>query len=80
MTHFYVVYQAWNFLYLMPTTVLIINVFFPFQGARDQNMPISHLMEIFLQHNMLYNNKMDFRWILEDANNNWEYFTITTCI
>lgn len=68
--HLSVVYQAWNYLYPMPTSVLIINMFFLFQGAGDQNMPTSHLMEIFLQHNRLYNNKMGFRWILDVTNDN----------
>lgn len=78
--HLSVVYQAWNYLYPMPTSVLIINMFFLFQGAGDQTMPTSHLMEIFLQHNRLYNNKMGFRWILAVTNDNQGYFTIQTCI
>lgn len=49
-------------LYLLITSMLISNVFFLFQGAGIQNMPTCQLMEIFLWHNMLYNNKIGFRW------------------
>ena len=49
-------------LYLLIISMLIINVFFLFQGAGIHNMPTCQLMEIFLWHNMLYNNKIGVRW------------------
>lgn len=42
-------------------------------------MATSHLMEMVLQHNTLYNNKMCFRWRLEGTNDNEAYFTTATC-